>query len=192
MLAAGETGEQDLKSRTLSPDNVCKVFHRPGNLELSNLSGMLTLVVSIAQREWHWGIQRGDRRRAQHPRCRIRLPSGLPEAAGGCVSILGCQFLSWSVLCSASAPGQRRPCGSPGDSKRHCLQMYVVQGLGLGRTSCEHGIIYVLSFCFIDGFLRSCFWGVIQFGSGVLCNVLMSPWRQLGCDCSLLTMSFTT
>lgn len=56
VLAAGETDKQDLKSHTLSPDNVCKAFHRTGNLELSNPT---TSVVNIAQREWHWGIQRG-------------------------------------------------------------------------------------------------------------------------------------
>lgn len=60
------------------------------------------------------------------------------------------------------------------ETARGAVSMYVVQGLGLGRISCEHGM-YVLSFCFIEGFfLSSCFWGVIRFGSGVLCNLLMS------------------
>lgn len=128
MLAAGETGEQDLKSRTLSPDNVCKVFHRPGNLELSNLRGTLTLVVSIAQREWHWGIQRGDRRRAHHP-VQDSPPIRLPEAWWWCEH----PGLSASQLLSAVfsfCPRAAEALWLSGDSKRHCHQNVCGPGLG--------------------------------------------------------------
>lgn len=48
--------------------------------------------------------------------------------------------------------------------------MYVVQGLGLGRTSCELGILVF----FLDALLKSGFWRVFQFGFGALYNLLMS------------------
>lgn len=58
---------------------------------------------------------------------------------------------------------QLLPQGSGGlvallETARGTVSMYVVQGLGLGRTSCEHGM-YVLSFCFIEGFFKKLFLG---------------------------------